>query len=131
MNLENFWNELYQKYPSAIAHFSEWVDDYKIQHNWSDLFPPIIRKHYPIHVKFHDLPVGFQLGVIIQYMNESDKDQELFIMLTKERFISKLMAFELPDIAEKLTECQDCMNKKACQSFGCEKQLGFNHKNPM
>lgn len=130
LDLDSFWNDLYSKYPTAIAHFSDWVDDYKKQNNWEDLFPPILRKHYPINVKFHDLSVGLQIGVLIQYLNEDTALPAQFIESIKFDFIEKLKKIELPSIEEKLN-CVDCENSKACASFGCEKQLGFHHKNPM
>lgn len=67
---ENFWNELKEKYPAVMHKFLSWVDEYKKQVNWEQLF------NYGIHLhasqgwhnpKYHDLPIAMQIGIFIQF----------------------------------------------------------------
>ena len=57
---ENFWDDLMLKYPNAMKIFCAWVDEYKKKVNWNRL------------IKFHHLPIAFQLGVFIEFTRERD-----------------------------------------------------------
>jgi hypothetical protein len=56
---ENFWDELEELYPAAIEHFKKWIDRYKLEIGWNELFSP--------GVKFHNLPFDLQNGIIARY----------------------------------------------------------------
>lgn len=38
LNKENFWDELYKKYPKGMKVFCDWIDEYKKQNNWDEFF---------------------------------------------------------------------------------------------
>jgi hypothetical protein len=70
---ENFWNEMEQKYPKAMAHFKEWVDNYKSEHYWNVLFNHIstdrvVPKGFDCAPKYHELPIAMQFGIFTEYM---------------------------------------------------------------
>ena len=70
---ENFWNELYAKYPKGTQVFCDWIDKYKKSVNWTDLF----RDHLNGDAKFsspkyHDLPYAMQMGIWFQFEQEFD-----------------------------------------------------------
>jgi len=55
MNKENFWNNLFENYPKAVKEFCDFIDKYKSENNWNDLFGE--------KVKFHDVPIEMQFGI--------------------------------------------------------------------
>lgn len=59
---ENFWNELFQKYPGEMEVFCQWIDSYKKSVAWEHLLGSSI--------KYHDLPIAFQIGIFIQFTLE-------------------------------------------------------------
>lgn len=61
---ENFWNELEEKYPAGMKIFCDWIDQYKETIGWSFLFKEAN------DLKFHDMPIAFQLGIWIQFRSE-------------------------------------------------------------
>ena len=63
---ENFWDELYNSFPHSTEQFARWVDEYKKENNWRGLFNWSGRQ-LP---KFHELPIGMQIGVIFQFFRE-------------------------------------------------------------
>lgn len=66
---ENFLDEIAIKYPVAFKKFSEWIDEYKIEVEWDDLFNrPNGVPH--LGVKYHDLPYGLQLGIWIEFASD-------------------------------------------------------------
>ena len=74
---ENFFNELYEKYPKGLQVFCDWIDRYKAENNWNKLFnADEIGSDSPYFVigdeapKFHDLPYAFQLGIWIEFVCE-------------------------------------------------------------
>lgn len=79
---ENFWNELYAQYPEAVQQFCDWIDQYKTENNWVQLFNSgaVMAKsshgvfepsHYTTSApKFHDLPLAMQTGIWIQFVQE-------------------------------------------------------------
>ena len=64
---ENFWNDLYEKHPEPMKEFCEWIDAYKKEIMWNDLFFNS-RRHNPI--KFHDIPFEMQVGIILRFIKE-------------------------------------------------------------
>lgn len=56
---ENFWNEIKERYPEAVDHFCTWIDGYKKEVGWNDLFGEIF--------KFHNLPFDMQNGIISRF----------------------------------------------------------------
>lgn len=73
LNKDNFWNEIEQKYPVQFKYFSEWIDNYKESVGWDSLFGNNIDAvHYKQHqIKFHDIPLEMQLGVILRFAGET------------------------------------------------------------
>lgn len=61
LTLDNYWNLVKDKYPDQLRHFTDWVDDYKRNSEWSSLFRD--------GVKFHELPLELQAGIICLYIN--------------------------------------------------------------
>jgi len=58
----NFWDDLYKAYPRGTQVFCDWIDEYKKAVSWNTYFAP--------HVKFHDLPHDFQLGVWLFFLED-------------------------------------------------------------
>lgn len=69
---ENFWNEMKQKYPDTMAHFCRWIDEYKKEIQFNELFLNGIRVEQ-CRIKFHDLPYAMQLGIWLEYVSQSGK----------------------------------------------------------
>lgn len=65
---ENFFNEMLEKYPKAMKHFCEWIDQYKKAVNWDSLFN--VNCQTAFNVKFHDLPHAMQYGIWIEYCRQ-------------------------------------------------------------
>lgn len=59
---ENFFNAIGEKYPDALALFCKWIDDYKKEVGWDELFGNN-RKQFN-RVKFHDIPFEMQVGIM-------------------------------------------------------------------
>jgi len=59
MNKENFWNGLYEQYPKSVKEFCDFIDEYKSENNWNELFGE--------KIKFHHIPVEMQLGIWMQF----------------------------------------------------------------
>lgn len=67
LNKENFWNALMGQYPQAVQMFCDWIDMYKEKHNWYSLFNNAYRHDPPDVVKFHDIPLDMQIGIIVRF----------------------------------------------------------------
>lgn len=65
LNKENFWNPLREKYPEAVEHFCNWIDQYKKEIGWNELFGCSADEDCPI--KFHDLPYEMQNGILARF----------------------------------------------------------------
>ena len=68
MNLNKtncFTKEWEQRFPNVAKHFKEWIDTYKKQIDWNDLF----QYAGGISTKFHDVPIELQYGVICKWLN--------------------------------------------------------------
>lgn len=75
---ENFWNEMQEKYPQSMAVFCVWIDEYKKENNWNDLFGNdqiTQRKEYWADIKFHHLPIAMQYGIWQQFVEHNGHKQ--------------------------------------------------------
>jgi hypothetical protein len=86
---ENFFNDIYEKYPSEVQQFCKWVDQYKKKNNWVGLFGTD-------EVKFHHLPLAMQIGIFIQFCAESGNRYGFEI------FVEDAMDFE--EIKDEIAE---------------------------
>jgi hypothetical protein len=78
---ENFWNEMEQKYPKAMAHFQNWIDEYKVANDWEYLFNANWNKEpfsnyiggpeVTVASKYHELPIAMQFGIFLEYVSAS------------------------------------------------------------
>jgi hypothetical protein len=68
LNKENFWNDLKAQYPEAVEHFCQWIDKYKKQVDWDVLF--CNAKRWGERIKFHDIPIEFQVGILLRYKRD-------------------------------------------------------------
>jgi len=67
LNKENFFTESLKKVcPKRLEHFCQWIDNYKKENDWENLFGGGIVKA----PKFHELPFELQNGIIARYMLE-------------------------------------------------------------
>lgn len=55
LNKENFFDKLYEDYPNAMQEFCNWIDEYKKENNWIELFGE--------KIKYHHLPIAMQIGI--------------------------------------------------------------------
>jgi hypothetical protein len=60
---ENFWNVIGEHNPTGLKHFCDWIDDWKKEVGF-DLICYAA-------VKFHDLPLEMQHGIIVRYCFET------------------------------------------------------------
>lgn len=67
LNKENFWNELHAKYPDAVDLFCKWIDKYKVEVGWDELFNQAGMPNEDKPVKFHDIPFEMQNGIIARF----------------------------------------------------------------
>lgn len=56
---ENYWDALRVCYPDAMDTFCKWIDKYKEEIGWREMFGT--------ELKFHDMPFEFQNGVIARF----------------------------------------------------------------
>lgn len=99
MTKEDFWNDIKEKYPTSFKRFGEWIDIYKGQNNWINLFRIEQTKHTiqndeygkleGIYIdidpktftpKYHDLPIAMQLGIFLEYIYERDPSSRYFLL---------------------------------------------------
>lgn len=86
LNKENFWDDLEKRYPKAFEHFSKWMDEYKKETEWDTFFP---KHEKDEQVKFHDLPLEMQNGIIARYElelfhNAEGKGREAYLIIASE-----------------------------------------------
>jgi CTP-dependent riboflavin kinase len=78
---EEFWDEMSQNYPKAMKHFNEWIDRYKEENNWKDIFnedAEVGKDDYMAGTlfeapKYHDLPIAMQFGIFLEYLSDLGK----------------------------------------------------------
>ncbi len=77
MNKANFWNEIAEKFPRQFKIFAEWIDRYKKKPEieWNYLFDEGGKDR----TKFHDIPIGMQIGVFIEFVSEQEDSLFFFI----------------------------------------------------
>lgn len=82
LNKENFFNELVLKYPKAMSIFCKWIDQYKLDNKWDEIFTfktvPVNENEQTIVIhKFHHIPYAMQVGIIFQFYNETFNNHDL------------------------------------------------------
>jgi hypothetical protein len=68
-----------KKNPIATRDFFRWIDNYKVENNWCELFNEGFEFYhrqkekmaFSETPKFHHLPIAFQIGIIFQFMREA------------------------------------------------------------
>lgn len=103
---ENFWNEMKQKYPVAMENFCVWIDKYKKDHWWEQLFNQgtiNTGNTYYKAPKYHELPNAMQFGIFIEFARTC-----VAVAYTK---------YEFPDTIEEyiercMRELQDRLDKQ-------------------
>jgi len=82
LTLKDFWRPLKEKYPEAMEHYKQWINQLKLDVYWKLIFA---EQNYPAkeprfeghseyrHPKAHELPAFLQIGIFVQYVNEHDK----------------------------------------------------------
>lgn len=73
---ENFFDEMKEKFPNAMKHFCNWVDEYKKAVNWDKLFSSNENTDQlnSSKYKFHEIPYAMQYGIWIEYCRQSLSD---------------------------------------------------------
>jgi len=114
---ENFWNQLYEKYPDGLKVFTDWIDQYKKAVNWNRMFNDGYSKIVIVNPggkvnyvprltespKFHDIPYAMQLGIWIEFQNDYHK----------EMWSPELLGFDLKhDIEEQISSIQKSIDDK-------------------
>jgi hypothetical protein len=79
---ENFWNELYTAFPEGTQIFCDWMDRYKANNNWNELFNSDsnwqdANGKNALAPKFHNLPYAMQLGIWIEFVIENTPEWEI------------------------------------------------------
>lgn len=84
LNKENFWDEMELKFPGAMNVFKQWIDGYKEEVKWDELFGEDLLEP----VKFHDLPFDMQVGILIRFNYEIFKRADVYMEphMVKEMF---------------------------------------------
>ncbi len=72
---ENFFDEMNNKYPFGLAQFLKWLDKYKKEIGWENVFNGIKTMNQGVgfekeSCKFHELPIAMQMGIYFQFMRE-------------------------------------------------------------
>jgi hypothetical protein len=71
LSKQNFWDELYAKYPQAVELFYKWIDKYKVEIGWDELFyNKFVDDENGItdrRIKFNDLPFEMQNGILARF----------------------------------------------------------------
>lgn len=75
---ESFWDEQTRLHPIAMQDFSKWIDEYKADVNWDDLFVSTFK---PIlgAPKFHDLPDAMQIGIFFYYLAQRSGEETKYL----------------------------------------------------
>lgn len=69
---ENYFDDLTEKCPRAMEHFLKWIDEYKKEVGWCNLFRPLTTggaKGFT-YIKFHQLPYEMQVGIMLRYAKD-------------------------------------------------------------
>lgn len=73
LNKENFFNDLMERFPKAVGLFCAWIDEYKIEVDWDNMF---YNHHRLLSVKFHSAPIEMQMGILSRFFYEVDEKFE-------------------------------------------------------
>jgi len=87
LNKQSFWNEVLNANPKAAELFLRFIDKYKVDNDWYQLFnahTTFIKSHYPggdnkIEIftpKYHELPVAMQLGIFMEFLHQYSVEYE-------------------------------------------------------
>lgn len=74
---ENFFNEMLATYPKSMKRFCDWIDEYKKEVGWGNLFGEHETSNYGrimcsgIAPKFHHLPYAMQQGIWIEFAKDT------------------------------------------------------------
>lgn len=94
LNKENFFNEMESRYPAAMQHFHDFIDEYKASVNWDKLFSVKYQVIEPeredVHYKFHDLPFEMQFGIISKFMVQVWNDPHVLLQLDIDQIKARL-----------------------------------------
>lgn len=85
-----FWEDIFKKYPKASEKFSNWIDQYKKEVNWSFLFSDEVYKSEASKIKFDIIPIEMQIGILIRFFQEQEQPvmSLKLVMLDIEKFKS-------------------------------------------
>lgn len=95
---EGFWDALYEMYPDAMQEFCDWIDEYKAENGWADLFKD--------GIKYHHLPIEMQIGLWIAFVMEQTPSDIVFAI--DERIYDQENIYEF--VSEYLRERSIIMN---------------------
>lgn len=72
LNKENYFTkEWLKKYPKASKVFCDWIDKYKSEVDWVNLFNGrALGLASIVAPKFHDIPIDMQRGIIARFFEE-------------------------------------------------------------
>jgi hypothetical protein len=68
---ESFWNRMKEQYPDSMTIFCDWIDRYKKEVDWDNLFNaglPDTTGALSEAPKYHDLPYHLQQGIWICFI---------------------------------------------------------------
>ncbi len=75
LNKISFWDSLHKTYPDAVNRFIEWLNEYKKEVSWEVLFLNCAKTDFERkEIKFHDIPIEMQFGILIRFNQEVCKD---------------------------------------------------------
>lgn len=79
---EAFWKAKEIQYPEEVAKFKQWVDEYKKENNWNNLFNDnagiFNGEKFVRAPKYHNLPSAMQFGIFIEYAWSQDFQKRKF-----------------------------------------------------
>lgn len=93
LNKQNFWDEKMKSCPAIMKHFCKFVDEYKQKNDWKKMFNK--------KIKFHDIPVEMQTGIVIAFIMKITNSPEFVNQLTNTK---KYITNEFEHIEKKLTQ---------------------------
>ncbi len=104
---ENFWDEMEQRYPKAMAHFKEWIDRYKSEHNWEQLFNHgafMSGKIYPnphkvVAPKYHELPIAMQFGIFLEWIQQFSNQRFRVSLFERKELEGYTLAYKISFLA--------------------------------
>lgn len=95
---ESYWDAVRQEHPIGMKIFDRWMDEYKKANDWDALFrnpigarptvsnDPVIdigleqrRRDWDRgKVKYHDLPLAMQAGIVLEFFAEYNKNYNFY-----------------------------------------------------